>query len=493
MELTPLQATKRPYSSMSSDASLAPQNPQDVMGTKVVAAKRQRTMYGPRAATEDFHQILFEYPYESGAFWSPIPRFTTYNIRPDSAKVFQVVGQGNLEGLLRMLWAGEASLRDQDPLGRTLLFYGNREPAIVRFLLDHGADVDHVARMIGLDDPKYPRTTALECDINYYEAEEDELESIIQCLKMLLQAGGDPTWEDPDYDDPDNERENKPVLASIFESGVVKLMELAFECSDGFLTSATVVDNYFQRTAFLSYCSGGCSNPLYSVEALSLLVSRGANLNDRDSAGNTCLHLIMGGIHSHSSFHHLLDESMDAVDYLEEVRAAAVYLICRGLEGADAFAENDEGISISDRAYGDNGVRGYLWDLILLDAGYEIALERKLCGPAGRWRRYQVEESWDGETLGEKFTLDVFITLWWEDERLCPYYEKVLHFGLAEKLYDVDEGEEEEEEDMEEEEEVVEEEEEEEEVDGDSDGVQHTHRHHRWQCGQSTVTAGCTI
>ncbi|KAK4206654.1 hypothetical protein QBC37DRAFT_458128 [Rhypophila decipiens] len=491
MELTPLQATKRPYSLMSSDALLGPQNPQDVMGTKGVAAKRQRTMYGPRAATEDL-QILFEYPYESGAFWSPIPRFTTYNIRLGSAKVFQVVGQGNLEELLRMLWAGEASLRDQDPLGRTLLFYGNREPAIVRFLLDHGADVDHVARAIGFEDSVWPRTTALNPCRNYFETEKEELKPLIECLKMLLLAGGDPTWDDPDYDPV--MQLDKPVLANIFMNGVVEVMEVAFECSDGLLTSATVVDSYFQRTALLSYCSGGCCNPRYSVDALSLLVSRGANLNDRDSAGNTCLHLIMDGIRSGSSFCHLLDESMDATDYLEEVRAAAVYLID---QGADVWAENNQGVSISKMSYCMNGVREYLWDLILADSGYEIAMMRKDCGYIGRWRRYHAEESRSGRSLGEQFTLDVFKALWWGDERLCPYYEKVLHFGLAERKDDEDDEEDDEEEHDEDVDDAQEDD-----LDSDSDypddsndddDDHHTHRHHRWQCSGSTVSTGCTI
>ncbi|KAM7219462.1 hypothetical protein V8F06_005196 [Rhypophila decipiens] len=440
MELTPLQAIQRPYSLISSDALLGPQNPQDGMGTKVVAAKRQRTMYGPRPATEDL-QILFEYPYESGAFWSPIPRFTTYNIRPGSAKVFQAVEQGNLEELLRMLWAGEASLRDQDPQGRTLLFYGNKEPQMVRFLLDHSADGDHVARMFGWDDPKYPRTTTLSCYRNYYEAEEEEVGPIVHCLEMLLQAGGDPTWEDPGYDPAD--RLMQPVLHSIFQAGVLRVMQVAFECSDGLLTSSTMVDNDYDRTGFLSYCAGHYGNSKYSVEALSLLFSRGADVNDLDCMGNTCLHLLLDDIHHEYSFRRTLsDDSLSATEYLKQVRRAAVYLINRG---ADIFAVNDEGDSVSDRAYSGDPVRGYLWDIILADCGHDIATMRKGCGSIGRLRRYHATKTRLRHTLGEGFTLDVFIKLWEENERLCPYYEKIMHFGLAEKIYEGDGGEEEDE------------------------------------------------
>lgn len=63
-----------------------------------------------------------------------------------------------------------------------------------RFLLQHGADVDHVANYTG---PFGFRSDyigpALDACVNDDEAEDDELKSILICRKLLLEAGCDPT------------------------------------------------------------------------------------------------------------------------------------------------------------------------------------------------------------------------------------------------------------------------------------------------------------
>jgi len=58
------------------------------------------------------------------------------------------------------------------------------------FLLRNGADVDHVAPIVGLMD----LTTALGSPINDFECDEITIRLALECRKLLLLAGCDPTW-----------------------------------------------------------------------------------------------------------------------------------------------------------------------------------------------------------------------------------------------------------------------------------------------------------
>lgn len=60
-----------------------------------------------------------------------------------------------------------------------------------RFLLDHGADVDHIGRSktfyIDL------QTTAIDIDTDDFQDDHGALKASLECQKMILQAGCDPT------------------------------------------------------------------------------------------------------------------------------------------------------------------------------------------------------------------------------------------------------------------------------------------------------------
>ncbi|KAF4445996.1 hypothetical protein F53441_10302 [Fusarium austroafricanum] len=73
-----------------------------------------------------------------------ISRLQVNRVLPDDSPVFKLVKEGKLQDLLRMLQNGEASLRDHDERGASLLFYSLMQPEMCKFLLEEGLDVDHV-------------------------------------------------------------------------------------------------------------------------------------------------------------------------------------------------------------------------------------------------------------------------------------------------------------------------------------------------------------
>ncbi|KAK4034294.1 hypothetical protein C8A01DRAFT_18873 [Parachaetomium inaequale] len=96
---------------------------------------------------------------------SAIPEILVHTVPPPGSPVFAIVQQGRLQEFQALLRAGEASLRDQDEYGASLLFYANRQPEMCRYLIQSGADVDHIARLEGVmeypTDDMYARTA---CD-----------------------------------------------------------------------------------------------------------------------------------------------------------------------------------------------------------------------------------------------------------------------------------------------------------------------------------------
>ncbi|TGJ81434.1 hypothetical protein E0Z10_g7345 [Xylaria hypoxylon] len=87
-----------------------------------------------------------------GGSISPISRLAVNRVLPAGSQVFHVVEKGLLQELRAMLQRDEATLRDHDEYGANLLFYAvwGRQAKICKFLLENGADVDHVANSKGL-------------------------------------------------------------------------------------------------------------------------------------------------------------------------------------------------------------------------------------------------------------------------------------------------------------------------------------------------------
>lgn len=83
-----------------------------------------------------------------------------------------------------------------------------------RFLLQNGADVDHVACKPGFSPGEFPMTTALFQCINDFEEESETMQPYLECRKLLLQAGCDPSWIEFV-----NERLMLDPLGAVFEGG----------------------------------------------------------------------------------------------------------------------------------------------------------------------------------------------------------------------------------------------------------------------------------
>ena len=104
-----------------------------------------------------------------------IPNIFVSWVRPNDSQVFQLVTDGNLNGLRNSLEQGTASVRDHDESGRSLLFvshsqrstrrgrakfnieqYATRQPEVCQFLIKSGLDVDHIAPDLPLFDGHIP-------------------------------------------------------------------------------------------------------------------------------------------------------------------------------------------------------------------------------------------------------------------------------------------------------------------------------------------------
>lgn len=90
-------------------------------------------------------------------FNSPHPRISYHPIVPKDAKIIQAVRSGDVGWMVELFNSGEASLHDCDVEGRSLLNYAIYDNKIdsCRFLVNHGADVDSMEKIIGLDGSIY--------------------------------------------------------------------------------------------------------------------------------------------------------------------------------------------------------------------------------------------------------------------------------------------------------------------------------------------------
>ncbi|KAK4198562.1 hypothetical protein QBC40DRAFT_159144, partial [Triangularia verruculosa] len=284
---------------------------------------------------ESFHAVLRQIHHGDGTS-SSIPNMSMYNVLPWNSRVFSVVEQGRLAELREMLRLGEASLRDQDEYGTPLLFYGNENPEMCRFLLEQGADANYVA-----EHPSYSGenhlTTAMFQIIDDEETDKDGFHRQLECRILLLRAGCDPLWstEDPGVSMPYN---SPPTNAArIFRNGVPESMRVLFDCTDALVTPDTIVDAGQKHTPLLAYCCADMRSPRYSIEGFSLLLNQGSDVNARDVYGQNCLHICLDNIT-------YLRGGTRTLEYLDQVRHSLAYLIGYG---ALVNAVDNQGLSVS--------------------------------------------------------------------------------------------------------------------------------------------------
>ena len=160
-----------------------------------------------------------------------------------------------------------------------------------------------------------------------------------------------------------------------------------------------------------------------NLEGIKLLLRRGASVHDRNELGNTCLHECLCFI-DRSVLH----------DGVSNTRNAIIYLI---QQGADVFAKNNCGLSVSDIAYTTYGdtmfemrFREEIWDCALVSCGYDITDFRRPFRPAHYFRSC-------------RFTSVHFQELWADAEALRPAYEDekcAIYFRDADDTVEMDEG-----------------------------------------------------
>lgn len=154
--------------------------------------------------------------------------------------------------------------------------------------------------------------------------------------------------------------------------------------------------NWEGMSTFLYICKTHTGS---SVDILKYLINLGANIHDRSSTGETCLHLLMYG-----------NPSGQAVTLLFDCFA---YLL---QEGADPYAQDNGGKTASDMAYNPaghgyvvDGVLGDIWDAALHVSGFDISPFRRIQRRRPRYSRF--------------YTRQDFEELWRGKEDQCPYWD----------------------------------------------------------------------
>lgn len=135
-----------------------------------------------------------------------------------------------------------------------------------------------------------------------------------------------------------------------------------------------------------------------NIKTLGLFLDNGSSVDELDhNFGATCLHDFLG--------------SQDSPPLKEDWHDSLKFLIAKG---ADVFAEDDEGRSVSHAAYSpncrdpDSSYRGDLWDAVLDACDFDIQHFRK---GYPRTARY----TWP-------YTRSDFEALWKGREERCPYW-----------------------------------------------------------------------
>ncbi|KAK6082095.1 ankyrin repeat protein [Seiridium cupressi] len=330
-----------------------------------------------------------------------IPRIHVNRIFPRDSLVFKLVLDGALDELRELLTQGEASIRDHDEDGRSLLNYSTRQPEVCKFLVCCGLDVDHIARSM-FDSTLGP---LLLSDLDEYDLESTVLHRVNEYRKILLEAGADPTvpWR-PDGRDPEDEDiDNYSTCSMVFYRGKPSSVQVLIDHGDAFC-------NIRSRDAHgltpLLQMLGGFDYG-YVADVVSFLLRRGASVHDRDVFGRTCLHAALEG-------------ARGAYRLQEEFTCLTALINA----GADVRATDNKGCSVSEIAYTtrscvnldvdeDDMYGGYLgdfWDAVLATCGYN-PLDFRTDHPRMA----------DFTTI---YTPEHFRQLWEGREHLCPYWNE---------------------------------------------------------------------
>ncbi|KAG8667457.1 hypothetical protein FPOAC1_012288 [Fusarium poae] len=282
-----------------------------------------------------------------------------------------------------MLQNGEASLRDHDENGASLLFYSMKQPEMCKFLIEEGLDVDHVA-FKSRSLPNLSSSNCLQSTMVAFDSHESktDLKSINACRRLLLTAGADPTYAtnyESFLDSVTTHANEEETLSLVWNSGLI--------------APFATFQNWRTRNGMSPFLKA-CTRLDTNREIISHFLKMGACIDDRASDGATCLRLVL--------------------DCTDSTIVAFERLTLLLEHGADPFAEDNQGISISEAAYNKLGLRdeilgsfGDVWDAALHVSGWDIRQFRTIRRRKPRYdsfyTRADFEELWRGR----------------EDE--CPY------------------------------------------------------------------------
>ncbi|OTA60082.1 ankyrin [Hypoxylon sp. EC38] len=342
-----------------------------------------------------FHMLVastFQHEIRRGAV-SSISRLAVNRVLPIDSRVFEVVKDGDLHELQRMLQNGEASLRDHDEHGASLLLYSTFQPAVCKFLIENGLDVDHVGGFTNAYGD-FDTFCALQVfDLHFLPRHAQDFTKSQRCLRMLLEAGADPTL---------TASETRSFLGHVSSSGIPVLKRLAW---DPELTGYIAPIKTFTEEG-LSPLLILCELEEKYIEDYSMLLDLGADIHARDPDRRTCLHILLQGLNIPPVHRYRETDILDNFEVLQ-------FLVEMG---ADVRATDRHGTSVSDCAYGEKGTEdlgsyaGDLWDSVLHSCGYEITDFRTLKYP--RKAKYN-----------SRYGRDDFEVLWRGREHLCPYWD----------------------------------------------------------------------
>lgn len=323
-----------------------------------------------------FHQNVMPHGYCSIS-----PSISVGMILPDDSPVFSLVRNGDVEGLLSLFRQGKASIRDHTSFGTPLLHYATEQPKMCQFLIEIGAEVDELARFPDLDSD----CTPLSQELNDSEQEEETMLKRIECRRLLLNAGADPTIGSPG---------GVTAIAEAAAHGTGESLRSIMDLGASFID----VKQPYGGDYLLFKLAGNYSKG-YTPQKFELLLNRGFSIYDRNDQGETCLHICL----RRAKFCMFSNEKESLI------------LLVR--KGADVLAVDYSGMSISDVAYNaiyrdeefDLGAyRGDLWDSVLSECGHDISEMRK---DYPRIPHYT-----------SKYTRECFERLWLDREEFCPYY-----------------------------------------------------------------------
>ncbi|KAF2012943.1 hypothetical protein BU24DRAFT_465291 [Aaosphaeria arxii CBS 175.79] len=322
---------------------------------------------------------------------------------PLDSPVFDIVREGDVDSLKRLLEERQCSLRDRDIYGTPLLFYAMYQPEMCKFLLENGADFDERAADCIVPEFEFIPLTLHVIDC-ICDEEKDEIQNAREFRRLLLEAGADPTLMNGT---------GYTLVHLVMEESILDSLREVLDIGKPFIDLNERDLN--GNTPLLLHCNEGKGHSYADI--FTELLDRGADIHGRDLSGRTCLHLATRT----AGFFGVRDIRDDA--------RALILLIERG---SNIFTWDYNGRSIFDDAYECNhedrpplgSLRGDLWDHVLIRSGHREHMRPPEERIYHYTRRYTEEHSrllWEGwEHLlpysDETSTSCPVLTRWDEDD-----------------------------------------------------------------------------